>query len=138
MKHLQADLSTLFKTSIPTYRVPSLPSGPPYVRRFSIGIIESHLKVYKLQYTEVSMVYLDPTIPVRIQKPTPFSARHSFQQAHLNYHTFYNGWQFYTSRYFATSAEAYLQLVIEGNSEYVPKHIQKQLSSDYPEYFLCY
>ena len=66
MKHLQADLSSVFVYSPPKYEAPPLPSGSVYHSRMPLSYAQSSMPYYEVRLTD------DNPITIRYQAPRSF------------------------------------------------------------------
>lgn len=137
MKHLHADLTTLFRPHLPTYLQPSLPSGAPYVRPMHISAINANVFYSYNQYTfEITLEPITADSWTKLTKPK--------EPKPLRYHSVSNGiysFWFYdflpNPKLFSSRNEAYLDMFLNYSSakRILPKEYSHILSI-YPEYFI--
>lgn len=138
MKHLQADLSTVFKRQLAELPAVRLPSGPAYIRPMKLSAITANICYsYEIYWYSSSIVIhthaLTTESALRLSRPrftTSIERFRSFASV-WNVHFFDS----YT-RYFRTIDDVLIDAFIR-NTETQTNHPDfSRIKSTYPEYFI--
>lgn len=130
MKHLQADLDSLFRPSLAIPTVPPLPQGipPSHFSRKSIKAIENCYKYYAVTYGSIELFYstssIATTTVARLSRwsPSRFIYQYIFDDVHAHY---------FTTR---EEAIAFMYLNNLGIHRYLDE--LPDVQSKFPEYFV--
>ena len=134
MKHLQSNLSTLFRSSLPDVPSTPLPSGPAYIRPMSIAAIKASI-VWEYNPYNATIIAIPPD-----NLPTLFSYDNPTNSANiLSEFTRWIAfrWHGMTQKRFRTSDIAYIAMFLDfpRTRLRLPNEFTR-LYNQYPEYFI--